>query len=456
MSKTKLAIFVFCVAFGVNLLAFVFSKKTFLIEETKSVWMYELPQTLSPLDSYSAKGMGPHSGVIGTLFLPTQQGQDQDILQSSLTDQWNWNEKTLELTAKLRAGLNYSDGSPILASHWVESILWVQSQTLNLGVLPEWQAFTRMKVEAPAPDVLRVKLASVPAGFQFILWVQNVLTHPLSGVIHPQNLQQLKNGERVTKNWVSSGPYRVRKWKPKEIILVSRDDFPVRLDEKFFRTLRFQSSPIKNPASDFIQANATEIKQPAAGTQQSPRALDRDLQEHSVTFTADEVTVFWLCRSWKDEGRFCAEPGARGALAKVLAASDSHPVQPGLLAGKVVKFRIPIGSDAFRTEFRKQLVQKVEAAGGRIEEISYFFKESKDADLELGFAVTPVSGVSKAFAMEAIRLSSRLGSGAWAESNVVGEVFRMPLMILMKRLKPGDPFRKVFLEPDIEEKTLSL
>lgn len=449
LSKTKLAFAVFCVAFGVNILAFVFSKKTLLIEETKTVWLFELPPSLSPLDSYSARGVGPHSGAIGTLFMPTQGSQDQDILQSSLTDQWSWDEKARTLTAKLREGLTYSDGTPILASHWVDSIRWIQSQALNLAVLPEWQAFTRMEVVAPAPQQLTLTLKSVPAGFQFIWFVQNVLSHPLSGVLHPENLKKLQAGQKVTKDWISSGPYRVRKWKPKEIILVSRDDFPVRMNEQFFRTLRYQSAPIKNPACDFIYANGEDTIEKPNG---KLKAKDKDLDEHSVTPLADEVTIFWLCRSWKDPGSFCSDPLNRQGLVQALSPGFSGAP----LTGKTLKVRIPNGSDAFRAQFKKDLQEKVTRAGGQVEEVSFFFKESKDADLELGFVIAPVSGVSKEFPSQAMRLSSRLGGGAWAEPNVVGEVARMPLVLLMKRMDSGDPFRKVFLEPDIEEKKLPL
>jgi hypothetical protein len=467
LSKTKLALLVFCVAFGVNVAAFIFSKKSFLIQETKTVWLYELPPTLNPLDAYASRGIGPHQGVIGTMFFPRLDAQPEtEALQTMLADPWSWDDRNKILKWSIRPGATYGDGTPILAEHWVRSLVWAQGQAQSLAVTPEWKAFLSMKVESTGSLELSAQLASVPTGFSFLTFAKEVLSHPITGAFHPDNLKQLEQplvpgvayAKQLTSGWITSGPYRVRKWKPKEITLVSRDEFPVQLPKEFFRTLRYQSAPVKNPACDFMQANALESNRlPDGGI----RPKDRDLDEHSVWTTGDEVHVFWICRSWKQVGSFCSDPEQRRILAQVLSPSAGGEGagaanSAGSLAGKKLKFRIPLGSDGFRQEFRDVLVQKIQAAGAIPEEVSFFFKESKDADLELGFSVVTQSAQSAVLAERLMALSSRLGGASGKEPHLVGEISRFPLMILLKRMRAADPFKKVFLEPDLDEKKLPL
>ncbi|MBS1957895.1 MAG: hypothetical protein JST80_00340 [Bdellovibrionales bacterium] len=446
MTKTKLALLLFCAAFGLNIIAFVFSKKTFTIEEDKKVWLYELPQTLSPMDAYPALTMGPHNGVIGTLFLPTGQ-----TIQNELADQWTWNEKTREFKATLRAGLTYSDGSPINASDWVQSLQWAQTEAKTLAVTPEWQAFSELQASAPDARTLVLKWEKLPKDFEFQTFAERVLTHPLSGVFHPANLKRLQANERIVKDWISSGPYKVRKWNPKEIALVSRDPFPIQLPKEFFRTIHYQSAPVKNPSCDFMQADSTQVVQQAG---HNPEPADKDLKDHAIVGTRDEMHVFWICRSWKQAGSFCKDPLLRKSLVDALAGRPA-----AALSGKTVKYRIPVGSDEFRTTFRKRLEDSLRGSGGVAKEVSYFFKGSKDADLELGFVTVPTSPKSDELAQKFMELSSRMGSGSWIERNVIGRISKFPLMVLIKNLPSGDlgdPFKKVFLEPDVAEKQLPL
>lgn len=455
LSKAKLGFLVFCIAFGLNTIAFLFSKKSFTVDEVKNVWLYELPATLSPLDAMATPNFGPHQGVIGTLFMPTLATGDDAVLEAGLAGPWVWNDKTGELKVTLRAGLLYGDGSPIRAQDWVDSIGWAQVQAESLKVSPEWAAFQSLQARAPDDQTLILKLQKTPAGFDFLRFAQQVLAHPLTGVFHPTNLTRLKAGERIIKNWISSGPYKVRKWNPKEITLVSRDSFPIQMPKEFFRTLRYQSAPVKNPSCDFMQADGTDVK--TVG--EKLKSTDKDLQEHSVVRTGDEVHVFWICRSWKQRDSFCSDVQTRANLSHALSG-DVAAVEPESLKGKTVQYRIPVGSDAFRTEFRKKLEESMIAAGGRAKEVSYFFKNSEAADLELGFVVAPASPQfpkqAGELAARMMELSTRAGSGGAKERYVVGEVLKFPLIVLMKRIKGGEPFKKVFLEPDLEEKKLPL
>jgi hypothetical protein len=295
-----------------------------------------------------------------------------------------------------------------------------------------------MKADANVDgDSLSFDFSRVP-GFDRALAervVKEVLTHPLSGAVHSKNLEAILKGEDVRSSWISSGPYKARKWNPKEIQMVSRDDFPIRLPAPFFRTLKYQSAPVKNPASDFILG----------------RSGEKDvLNEHSEQPLHLDLTVFWICRS-AAENAFCADEGRRHALDQVL--SEIPGGDASALRGQTVRYRIPEGSESFRAEIRNRIQTKLTEAGAQVEETSYFFKSSKDTDLELLFVVTPAGGGRRAFSESLARLSSRFGLEGIQGRFVLGEADHFPLEIYMKKMK-GGVFRKVFLEPDMDEKKM--
>ena len=364
MSKTKLAFLVFGLAFGVNIAAFLFSKKTFVVEEVKNVWIYELPATASPLDAYSSPDMGPEQGIIGTLFIPTwETATTHDAFPPFLAKDSHWDEKTNTFTVTLKEGLTYSDGSPILAEHFVASSDWIKSKMKMLTWNGEWKNWLESKITAPDAKTLVYTFT----GFSTVA----LLSHPFTGVIHPGILARLQKGEKITKDWISSGSYKVRKWNPKEIILISRDDFPVMLQKEFFRTLRFQSAPVKNPSCEFIQAGKAE---------------ERVSPEHQLIPVNEALHVFWVCRSWSQPGTFCSNEADRNSFSKALSATEPNSTQA--LAGKTLRYRIPFGSDAFRNEIIKKIETSMKAEGGTTQEVSYFFKDSSAADLELLFVVS--------------------------------------------------------------------
>jgi hypothetical protein len=430
MSKTKLAILVFCIAFGVNIGAFVFSKKAFTVEELKNVWIFELPPSASPLDSYGAIDLGPQQGIIGTIFKPNFRNDAP--VETLLADTWTWSEKNSELTIRLKGALTYSDQSPIEAQHFVETALFLAPQVPTTS--PEWLALSKARWKAIDPKSFVIALSPLPKDFDLALFLREVMTHSLSGVVHPKNLQSLKDNQKVTRDWISSGPYRVRKWNPKEITLVSRDDFPVMLPKEFFRTLKYQSAPVRNPSCHFVQAVPGE---------------EKPMGEHSISPTEQSLHVFWICRSWAEKGSFCSNPENRASFAKLLSGAEIGSSQS--LAGTKVRYRIPTGSDPFRGRIREQIESGVKLMGGSVEEISYFFKPSTDADIELLFVETPKgpneSKTAAAFAM----LSSRLGASARSEKNLVGEIATHPVNILLKAMQ-GEVFDRVFLVPDLDQK----
>ena len=435
MSKTKLAILIFGLAFGVNIAAFLLSKKTFTVDEAKNVWIYELPLTASPLDAYVALDLGPHQGVIGTLFQPNHL-QGEHALAMMLADQWKWDQTSGVLEVTLKKSLHYSNGELIQGSDFVSAHQYVVSQGMNLKGSGIWEAFLLSQFEA-TDSGLRIRIPGGIKDFDLEMFLSQFLTHPLSGPIHPKNLEALKKGEEVKKDWISSGPYKIRKWNPKEIEMVSRDDFPIMLPKQFFRTLKFQSAPIKNPSCDFLLGRNEDRK---------------TLSEHSVQETNMQLSVFWICRSFKQEA-FCKDEKQRAVLAQIL--SGSLKPSPELLQGKKIRFRIPTGSDEFRASVREKIQNQLKAAGAEVEETSFFFKNSSETDLELEFVVTAKGQGGPDIAMSLGRMTSRLGQSAIKESNLMGEIANYPLQIYMKNMK-GEIFPKVFIEPDLEEKKLPL
>ncbi len=436
MSKTKLALLILAVTFGANTIAFVFSKKSFTVEEVKNLWIHEIPSSASPLDSYAALDLGPHQGIVGTLVAPNHLKSAQEATPL-LAESWTWNPGKTLLAVRLVPGLKFQNGDPVTPVHFTGLRDYLKAKGPGLFADPTWKAWMESEIRAGEGGV-EFDLGKTKPGFDPAAFLASVLSHPLTGAIHPSNLESIKNGTVLTKEWISSGPYKVRKWNPKEITLVSRDDFPIRLPDPFFRTLKFQSAPIKNPSCDFLLGQAME---------------EDAMREHSRQDTSLDLSVFWVCRSFRDGG-VCSDRNLRLGIAKALAPGGSSAEGPSL-KGVKVRYRIPVGSDSFRAEFRKRIEGNLARAGATVEETSYFFKSSKETDLELQFVVTPPVAGDPDFAMTLARISSRLGIDVLSEENLIGEVTRFPLSVFMKKMK-GSIYGKVFLEPDMDEKRMPL
>lgn len=442
MSKTKLAMLVFCIAFGLNGVAFLFSKKTFVTEEVKNVWLYELPLTATPLDGYMTLAMGPQQGVIGTVFMPDPLtpvgGLDapKPIL-NLLADSWKWDAKKSELDIQLKKDLHYSNGDLLPPGDWVQShafIVTLLPRFISSSIWTAWQDSTYEEI----PGGIKIKLAHLSDDFDLEKFLSEVLTHPLAGVFHAKNIEAMRSAKSLTKDWISSGPYLIWKWNPKEIELAVRSDFPGGMRKDFFRTLKFQSAPVKNPSCDFMQGRDGD---------------ESALKEHTGQNTESTVHVFWICRSWKDAKAFCNDPKKREILASLLSSSAQHADLN--LSGEMVRYRIPTGSDDFRNEIRTKINAVVEQAQGKAQETSYFFKPSSATDLEILFVTTARMKNSTDFATSLASLSSRLGPGAINERNLVGEIMSFPSKVFMKNRK-SPVFQSIFLEPDLDEKKLPL
>jgi hypothetical protein len=424
-------------------------QKTFTVDEVKNIWIYELPESPSPLDAYVGLDLTPQQGVVGTLFSPNHLVKS-DSVAPLLAEGWKWNPEKRELDLDLKNNLRFQNGDPILPAHFVGLRDYLNQRGVVLSSSPLWLAWSQAEIELGTFSLkFRFPKSLDSAGFDLEGFLSQVLTHPLSGAIHPRNLESIQKGELVKMpsflaqwrtgetGWISSGPYKIRKWNPKEIELVSRDDFPVRLPSAFFRTLKYQSAPIKNPSCDFILGKSGE---------------ESLFTEHSAQPTEMELSVFWLCRSFKESG-ICQDPKLREAVAATMSGTVNQ--NGSVLQGRKVRYRIPVGSDNFRNEIRKQIEERFTKAGAVVEETSYFFKSSKETDLELQFVVTPAGDQRLEFAMSLGHLSSRLGLDVFNEKNLMGEVAHYPLKVFMKKMK-GEIYGKVFLDPDLEEKHLPL
>jgi hypothetical protein len=419
----------------INGLAFYFSHKTFMVEEVKNVWLYELPLTASPLDSTVALDIGPHEAVIGTLFRPNHVTTDH-ALQTLLADTWTWDDQKKLLKVKLKKNITYGNKDPITADQFVNAHEFIKTKLGNFssdsifGIL-------RDSTFVATPDGLTISFAKLPKSFDLENFLREALTHPLSGVIHPKNLAALQAGTAITKDWITSGAYLISSWKPKEIDLISRSDFPVGMIKDVLRTIKYQSAPVKNPSCEFLQARTGD---------------ERTMDDHKAVDSESRESVLWMCRSYRQEA-FCKDPENRKILSKLIAGTITP--NPNLLTGKTLRYRIPFGSDAFRNAIRDRLTSLMQAAGGKAEETSYFFKNSKDTDLELEFVTAPNSDDPTAMAIAMAGLSSRLGSDAAHEPDLVGIVESFPLQILIKD-EGGEPYAKLFLDPELDQKKLPL
>jgi hypothetical protein len=458
MTKTKLAWLILIAAFGVNLFAFIFFKKNWVIEENKTIWLYELPKTASALDSYVNPDFGPAQAVIGTLVIP---GFQSEAVQLGLAQSYEYDASNSEFIFNLDPELKFSDDSIITSDDFVQSAVWMQNRLKTLinpkssaDFSAEWLAWIQSTYQSDSPHRLKVKI-KIPTGSSPNQVLNRVFSHVWTGPIHAKNLASLKAARftEVTKDWISSGPYRIRKWRPKEITLASRDQYrngTKGIPVEYFRVLKFQSAPVKNPAADFAQAIASEGPM-------SP--------EHKIKPLPQQLHVFWICRSFKEPSSLCSDAGLRSELAKafqglMMKETDFKPTisESSPLAGKKVRYRIPEGSELFREALKHQIQDRLKRVGANAEEISFLFKNSQDADLELMYVVTP-DGTSATEAMNKARVSTRMGNEhANGEPDVMGEIANYPVVAQIKGDKKKDisigslndapMYRRVFLEPD--------
>ncbi len=406
------------------------------------VWLYELPLTASPLDAGVASDFGPAQGIIGTLVRPGT-GVGSLPLEGEIAKSWEWDSVNQTVQFHLNPDLTFQDGTRIRAEHFVKTAEWIKHEMgpfrKNLG--PDWIAWLDSEYKTSSvPTELQVKFPAQGVIQNPSLFLGLIFGNVLTGAIHPTNLAALQAGVAITQGWISSGPYRIRKWNPKEVILISRNDFSIGMSGGIYRILKYQSAPVINPAADFLQAIATE----------GPLS-----PEHTVQAQPLQLFSFWICRSWKEPHSVCADESTRAALG--LALNSAQPVTNAqLLAGKKVRYRIPVGSEAFREGIKKRIQEQVSRAGGAPEEISFFFKNSDAADLEIQFVSVPKT-FGEGYASMLSRLSSRLHH-ATEEPHLNGLVMSFDQSIQWKGESVASPlevFKKVFLTPDMTDKKIN-
>jgi hypothetical protein len=354
----------------------------------------------------------------------------------------------------LDSSLTFTDGSPITAQVLMDSMQWSQMilRPYSSSMTPLWQNFIEAKIEAISERELLIKFPTEgktdsktnrKKSVSAEQYLSQLFTSPWTGAIHPKNLGSLKQGQDVTKEWISSGPYQIRRWRPKEIVLVSRADYSSGVKgmaPEYFRVLKFQSAPVKNPSADFVQAMGDE-----------PLVSD----DHREYPTQHRLHVYWICRSHAEANSVCAETSARLALKNVLEGTKNRGLQ-----GKQVRYRIPEGSDSFRAEIRKKISDRVTAAGGMAVEVSFLFKNATDADIELVFPSSHLEAPDSLASVWA-QLSSRLSAKITLD-HTVGLVASFPQSVQIKgegkkREQNRDyltRYQRVFLIPDPVPETL--
>ncbi len=449
MSANKMFFGLFVLFFGANVVGIVYFGKNKPLEEAKTIWLYELPKTPAPWDGMVSLEYGPTQALVGTLALPgSSKNQVGYYLAQSIrgagtesaagggasgADKSSAAKNETEVL--IPAGLTFTNGHPITAESFIQSRDLILAQVQALGyALKDIPLVIRPFYGATLSSTAATVSAGVEKGSTVltIRWnevptdVFQTLSHPWTGAVHPSNISP-GLAVKDPKEWVSSSAYRVRKWRPKEKVLASRNDFKPGLPITLFRTLKFLTAPVKNPSAAVLPAAFGEI----------PLEKSFIPRNRPMGF----YQILWICRSWSQAGRPCAE---RLQTSSVKAAPDLLPSRPG----EELVTRIADGAEKFRGEFRNALGVKWTAAGGKFTANSSVFSKPEDADLEYLFLHTISNSVeeSRFFAGFSSRLRSADG--------------RLPTREQMLRLSDrvhsfqaddqlkeatGDPFLKVVL-----------
>lgn len=423
MSAKRLGILVFVLAFGLNLVGFFFFGRLKAFEDTRSIWLPELPKTAAPWDAQSSIMSGPAQGLVGTLARPDGG--------TYLADTWDWNPLQRTLQVRLRDGLTYSTGEPIVAADFVDTRSYLHAELLKIGFTPE-QFPEKFRVW----DNAKVEVLTQGLKIQFKQDVDpvSVLSSVWSGVLHQSN--RLPGFVVLDPaKWVSSGPYIVRKWKPKEVILASRKDFPGSLRTNQFRTVRMSAASVRNPSADLVSTGPTESEM----TSEHQKLIGNFGFVHALA----------ICRSYAKEGSVCQDPALARALKDALLGQS--PVPSGIFTGHTIAYRIAPGAETFRTTIPKEIERIAVAGGGVPKALSSIFDPAEAADLELSFVVTSDEDPLEAsrLAVLGARLNQSVtstGTGLTLEQRLTRVI---PLAVYqqsyqMKR-KSGLPFTDVFV-----------
>ncbi len=423
MSAKRLGILVFVLAFGLNLVGFFFFGRLKAFEDTRSIWLPELPKTAAPWDAHASWMSGPAQGLVGTLAKPDCGGY--------LAETWDWDPLHYTLRVRLREGLTYSTGEAILPSDFLATRDFLRAELLKIGFAPSqfpeaFRAWEQAKVEVNARD-LKIE-------FRGNVDPVAVLSSVWTGVLHEKNRVPGLVVPEPSK-WISSGPYIIRKWKPKEVILASRKDFPGSLHANQFRTVRMSAASVRNPSADLVTTGPDEAEM----TSEHQKLIGNFGFVHAIA----------ICRSHAVATRVCQDPKMARALKDALLGIS--PIPPGLLHGKTIAYRIAPGAEDFRTSFPKEIQRVTLAGGGTAKELSSIFDPVESADLELSFVVTADDDVLEASRIAA--LGMRFNQAVLPEGSVLTLEDRLTRVIpvavyrqsyQMKR-KSGLPFTDVFL-----------
>ncbi len=424
MSKKWLFLGLLAATFIVNGLGFFLSKQGFVLNESKTIWISEMPETPWPWDAQGTVMLKPSLGCVGGLLVPgTSRGM--------LTREWKHTgkESTFRLRADWRAGDEtllsaplYLEGQNLLRKKYLEHLSELKADPSPIRSQVEkrtvWDSWWSAKFEAMSDQEVKITLdQSLDADS-----AARILSHPVWGWYAQQNFKTDFQKEGFTA-WVSTGVYSVRKWRRKEIHLASRNGVGDFMPQNVFRQIKFQSAPVVNPAVDFIEADQRE--------QLSGKYTPADL---GVFSGLSELEVGWVCRSRLSSGSVCADQVVAETMRDILSTRISGggmdlPMQ----SARRVRFRIAEGSGDYR-HLAVSGLEKLKKVGFNLDAISYFFKNSADADLELAFQAVGDFSVSE---------SIKSGGGFFAP------VARVTTTVFMKDTPAGgNPFEHAFFYLD--------
>jgi hypothetical protein len=409
MSAKRLGILIFVLGFGLNLIGFFFFGRLKAFEDTRSIWLPELPKTAAPWDSGASRMSGPAQGLVGTLARPDGGPH--------LGETWDWSPVTATLKVRLRPGLTYSTGEPIEASDFLRTREYLKKELLAVGYAKEdFPIEFKRWVEAEV-TVLGQELS---IQFQGAVDPVAVLSSAWTGVLHPKN-QTPGMLIQNPKDWISSGPYIIRKWKPKEVILASRKDFPGSLGSNRFRTVRMSAPSVRNPSSDLVSTG--------------PMDAEMTSEHQKLIGNYGFVHVLAICRSINRVGSVCNDSKLAQSLKNAVLKNRSIP--ENLFAGKKIAYRIAPGAEEFRVSFPNLLQVLAKQGGGQAVELSSIFDPVEDADLELSFVVT--GGNEARETTEALLLAA-VGS----RFNQPSSLQFLPLSERLKRIIPIAAYRQSY------------
>jgi peptide/nickel transport system substrate-binding protein len=243
------------------LAAMLFALAGISFAQDENVLVYGIAENTDSLDP--ARGYTPQEGTINHATyetLVTWPASDNSEILPLLADSWTISEDGLTYTFTLHPGVTFHDGSPLLASDVVFSILRLKYIVGNPGFLAE----TIASAEAPddstvvltlsqADPAILAKLASAP----FSIVSEAIVT--ANGGSAAEDAADADTAESfLNSTSAGTGPYILESWEQGvSTVLVRNDNYWG--DAPFFDRIIFQNIPEAASQSAALQAGDIDI-----------------------------------------------------------------------------------------------------------------------------------------------------------------------------------------------------